>query len=138
MLISAKMIAEVIKMHFYMIQPVYDQPDGHTVDMSLGDHAISNIIETAYWAVQGESKVYDEVFSQEHKDFFIFDSMEAFNKAADILALHMINFNTNIVQKTSTEEADFHTRNNAYKVVVPGKPDVKGANGYYPRTYTVE
>ncbi len=121
-----------------MLQPVYDQPDGRTVDMSLGDHAISNIIETAYWAVQGESNVYDELFNQEHRDFFIFDSMEFFNKAADILALHMINFNTNIVQESSVEDADYRTEKHAYKVVVPGKPNIKGANAYYPRTYYEE
>ena len=121
-----------------MIQPVYDEPDGRTVDMSLGDHAMSNIIETAYWALQGETNVYDEKFNTEHKDFFIFDSMEAFNKAADVLALHMVNFNTNIVQKSSPEKADFRSENNAYKVVVPGKPDAKGGNHSYPRTYFEE
>ncbi|MFV9510069.1 hypothetical protein [Tepidibacillus sp. LV47] len=122
-------------MHYYMIQPVYDQPDGRTIDLSLGDHAISNIIESAYWTVQGETNVYDKFINHEHKDFFIFDTIEAFNKAADILALHMINFNTNIVQKSTPEEADFQTDNNYYKVIVPGKPDAKGGNNYYPRTY---
>ena len=125
-------------MHYYMIKPFYT-PDGHSIDLSLGDHAVSNIVESAYWAIEAEVEVYDKRVTDKHDDFLIFRSVSSLEKAADILEHYEIQFKTNIVEKTSGEEADFQSETTFYKLLVPGKPDVDGAdNEYHPRIYTSE
>lgn len=96
-------------MHYYMLQPDFTPDGGYSIDFSIGDHAVSNIVESAYWAIQSEVSIYDQRITKEHDDFFIFHSIDSLEKAADILQHYEIQFKTNIVQKASKEKADFHT-----------------------------
>ena len=126
------------EMHYYMINPFFT-PDGHSIDMSMGEEAVSNITESCYWAIQAEVEVYDKRFTKDHDDFLVFKTVRSLEKAADILEHYEIQFKTNIVQKTTKDNADFISDQNYYKAVVPGQPDVDGAdNTYHPRIYHEE
>lgn len=120
-------VKELTKMHYYMIQPFFT-PDGHSIDISMGEEAVSNIVESAYWAIQAEVEVYDKMFRKNHDDFLIFRKVNSLEKAADILEHYEIQFKTNIVEKTSRNEADYQSEKNYYKLLVPGQPNVDGAD----------
>lgn len=125
-------------MHYYMINPFFT-PDGHSIDMSMGEEAVSNIVESAYWAILAEVEVYDKRFTKNHDDFLVFKNINSLEKAGDILEHYEIQFKTNIVQKCSKEDSDFVSKNFYYKTVVPGEPDIDGAdNEEHPRIYSEE
>ena len=126
-------------MHYYMIQPFFTA-DGHSIDLSMGPEAVSNIVESAYWAIQAEVEVKDKRVTEDHQDFLLFSSVDSIEKAGDILEHYEIQFKTNIVEEVSNkEEADFESNDHYYKLLIPGKPEVDGAdNEYHPRIYTRE
>lgn len=125
-------------MHYYMMQPFFT-PDGHSLDLSIGDEALASILEAAYMAVEDKSKVYDKTIRKNHQDIFIFQSVHDLQKAADVMEEYEIQFKTNIVERTSRSEADYMTDKYFYKLLVPGEPDVEGEdNEYHPRIYTEE
>lgn len=115
-------------MHYYMLQPDFTPDGGYSIDFSMGDQAVSNIVESAYWAIQSEVNIDDKRITKEHDDFFIFHSIDSLEKAADILQHYEIQFKTNIVQKASEDKADLHTEQAHYKVIVPEQPNIDGAN----------
>lgn len=122
-------------MHYYMLNPFFT-PDGHSIDMSLGEEAVSNIVESAYWAIMAEVKIHDHRITKDHDDFFVFDNIDALKKAGDILEHYEIQFRTNIVEKTDKENMDYLSDQNYYKVLVFDQPEVDRT--IYPRTYTRE
>lgn len=125
-------------MQYYMIQPFFT-PDGHSIDYSMSNEAISNIVESAYWAIDAEVEVMDKRVTRGHNDFLIFRTISALEKAADILEHYEIQFKTNIIEKATQDNADFVTKQAYYKLVIAGEPDVDGAdNVYHPRIYTIE
>ena len=124
-------------MHYYAIKPFFI-PDGHSIDLSLGEEAVSNILESAYWNLQSDARVYDHIYRANHDDLLVFDSLNEFEKAAGVLKTFEIQFETHVVEKTEKNQADFSTDNQYYKVVVPNQPEYEGANVNEPRHYTVE
>ena len=122
-------------MHYYMLSPLLI-PDGHSLDMSLGDEAVSNIMESAYWAIMAEVEIHDHRITKSHDDFFIFSNINSLRKAADILEHYEIQFKNNIVEKTDKNNADFRSDENYYKVLVFNEPKVDITR--YPKTYTKE
>ncbi|OEG00053.1 hypothetical protein BHF71_06740 [Vulcanibacillus modesticaldus] len=110
-------------MHYYTIKPLFT-PDGHSIDMSLGDEAVTIISHAAYNAIENEVNVYDMFIRGDHQDVLVFNDLNAFKKAAEILKNHQIQFTTNIVEKTAGENADYITNNYRYKVVIPNEPNI--------------
>ena len=124
-------------MHYYAIKPFFI-PDGHSIDFSIGEEAMSNILESAYWNMQSDARVYDHIYRANHDDFLVFDSISELEKAADVLRDFEIQFETHIVEKTDKNQADFSTDHHYYRVIVPNQPEIDGANVNEPRHYSVE
>ncbi len=121
-----------------MVNPFFT-PNGHSIDISLGNEAVSNIVESAYLTIEAEVGLFDKRIRKDHDDFLVFDSYKKLEKAAAILEDYDIQFKTNMVEKTTIDQVDFQSEANRYKVVVPNQPDVDGAyNVDHPRIYKEE
>ena len=98
---------ELKRMHYYAIKPFFI-PDGHSIDLSLGEEAVSNIIESAYWNLQSDARVYDHIYRANHDDLLVFDSLNEFEKSAGVLNTFEIKFETSHIL-TSLDYNAFQT-----------------------------
>ncbi|GEM_PF-2862268 len=127
---------------FYALHPFYE-PDGHSLDITVGEPFFSNVINPAYNFIEEHANVYDYFISYDHQnDYFIFNNLNETQKAADYLRRFQIQFQANEVELLAIDDTgpyDYETEYGRYRIVRLNESRIDGAvNEPTARFYTSE